>query len=557
MTCSPRLTPALTAALVALVALTLAGCAATGSGPTAMSGPGPTAQASSEATEPALVDVAGGRLLGYTDRGVHTFRGIRYAQAERFRPAERVPEWDGVRPALVYGPTCPAGANDSVSLTEFVNFSGGNLPQNEDCLCANVWTPSLDPGAAIPVIVWVHGGAYSTGASNELEFYDGRNLAATGEAVFVSVNHRLNVLGYTDLSAYGEEYAGSGNLGQLDLVAALRWVEANIEQFGGDPQSVTVVGQSGGGGKVLTLLGMPAAEGLIDRAVVMSAVTMWRSQADAQAQTASLLDEAGVASPAGLVELSYLELLAAAERAGLDAAPVVDGDTFPEESFDADGAFTDLAEDVPLIVTTVLGEFASNLGAMSYVIQDPQDPLAAAYLPGLDEDRVDEMIAQRFGDHAEAITDAFATAYPGHPVADVLWMEDGRFFGSTRVAVAAAKAAQGGAPVYGAVFAQDLPVFGGVTPPHTGGDIPFLFRNHALMGHIVAGQEAEFAAMSQAASDALLAFAATGDPGAAALPWPAYTAERATMMVFDTESQAREQHEVELYRLFAEARGGR
>ncbi|NTW42650.1 MAG: hypothetical protein HGA44_22745, partial [Cellulomonadaceae bacterium] len=220
----------------------------------------------------------------------------------------------------------------------------------------------------------------------------------------------------------------------------------------------------------------------------------------------------------------------------------------------ADGAFTDLAQDVPLMATTVLGEFASNLGGMSYAIRDTEDPLASWYLPNLDEEQVDEMLVERFGDHTEDVTEAFTAAYPGHPVADVLWMEDGLFFGSTRVAVTAAKAAQGGAPVYGAVFAQDLPVFGGVTPPHTGGDLPFLFRNSALMGHVVAGQEDEFAVMSVAASDALLAFAATGDPGTDALPWPAYTVEDATMMVFDTESAAREQHEVELYRLFAEVR---
>lgn len=558
MTRFPRLLPTV---IAAAVALTLVGCATTDSpDATETSGARVTASSASpgsaDATEPAIVDLAAGSLLGYSDRGVHTFRGIEYAQADRFQVAQDVPAWDGVRPALVYGPTCLAGANDSVDLTEFVNFSGSDLPQNEDCLFANVWTPSLDPAAAKPVIVWIHGGGYSTGASNELAFYDGHNLAATGEAVFVSVNHRLNVLGYADLSAYGEEYADSGNLGQLDLVAALEWVQENIEQFGGDPDNVTVVGQSGGGGKVLTLLGMPAAQGLIDQAVVMSAAPMWRSQDDAQAQGAAMLTEAGVTDPAGIAEMPYLELLAAADRAGFQAGPVIDGDTFPEASFDADGAFTDLARDIPLLVTTTLGEFSSNLGGMSYAIRDAQDPLATWYLPSLDEDQVDAMIAERFGEHAEEITDAFTAAYPGHPVADVLWTEDGRFFGDTRVAVTSAKAAQGGASVYGAVFAKDLPLFGGVTAPHTGGDIPFLLRNHALMGHVVAGQEGEFAEMSVAASDALLAFAATGDPGTEALPWPAYTTEDATMMVFDTQSQAREQHEVELYRLFAAVRSG-
>jgi para-nitrobenzyl esterase len=542
-------------AVALAVAALLAGCTATDP---ASAVPTTTARTTSAdgPTEPARVDTVAGPLLGYTDRGVHTFRGVPYARAERFAEAVDVPAWTGVRPALVYGPTCPSGTRDTVSATAFVSMTGSDLPQSEDCLVANVWTTTLDPGAARPVIVWIHGGGYSTGASNELAFTDGHDLAATGDAVVVSVNHRLNVLGYADLSAAGEEHAATGNLGQLDLVHALRWVQQNIDRFGGDPGNVTVVGQSGGGGKVLTLLGMPQAAGLIDRAVVLSPVSMWRTSAEARAQSAALLAEAGTDDPADLVDLPYADLLAAADRAGFVAGPVIDGDVLPAATYTDTGGFSALAADVPLLVTTTLGEFASNIAGMTYAIGDQTDPLRDVYLPGLTDARVDELLTDRFGDLAPAVADAFTAAYSGHPLADVLFMEDGSVFGGTRVAIASAAAARvGGAPVYTAVFAQDLPVFGGVTPPHTAGDLPLLLGTTARTGHLLAGAEAEFAATSALASGALLAFAATGDPSTDALDWPPYTAADRTTMVFDTVSGAREQHEVELYRLFAEARG--
>ncbi|WP_162321668.1 carboxylesterase/lipase family protein [Nesterenkonia haasae] len=505
-----------------------------------------------EATQPVTVDLNAGTLMGYTNRDVHTFLGIEYAESSRFQQARPVPAWGDVRTALVYGPACPAGANDRVEQTQFVNLSGTNLSQNEDCLFANVWTTSTEPDAKKPVILWIHGGTYSTGAANELSFYNGHNLATTEEAVFVSVNHRLNVLGYSDFAEYGEDYADSGNLGQLDLVEALRWVNNNIEKFGGDPDNVTLVGQSGGGGKVLTLLGMPEAEGLFHRAVAMSPATMWRSQQDAQEQAQELLEELDVAEPADVQELSYQDLHAAAQTIGMEHAPVTGTQAFPEETFTVGGDFTELASDIPLLVTTVLGEFSSNLGDMSYAVHDPDDPMQDAYQPGLTDHRVDELLTQSFGDHADEVVEAFEQTYPGHPRAHVLWMEQGPFFGHTRNAVLDAKTGHEQAPAFAAVFARPLPVFGGVTPPHTGGDVPFLLRNDDAMEHIVAGEDAEFREYSRSISDSLLRFAATGDPSSDSLSWPAYTEESQSMMVFDRDIRVQDHHESDLYRLFAE-----
>jgi len=498
-----------------------------------------------------MLSMAASTLYGYTERGVHTFRGIRYATADRFQRAKPAEPWDGVYPALLWGANCPISANDSVGILEFANFSGSNLPQNEDCLFANVWTTTTDASADLPVIVFIHGGQYATGSSNQLAYYEGRNLAAKGEAVFVSVNHRLNVLGYTDLSEFGAQYADTGNLGQLDLVEALRWVHSNIATFGGNSDNVTLVGQSGGGGKVLTLMGMPEAQGLFHKAWVSSTLTGWRDSDQAREQTRRVLGEAGVETPEQLTTMSYLDILAAAKRAKFFASPVAGTEAFPLRSISEDGEFIDFAAQIPLVVTTNLGEFHSNLGGMTSFISDLNDPLANNYLPGLTDERIQDLFAERFGDHADEFARAFSDAYPGHALADVLFMETGGLFGGQRNEILAAKVAQGGAAVYGGVVAKNFPVFGGITPGHTSGDIPFLFANDEMMTRLTAGDEDGSARLADELSGALLAFAKTGDPSTAQLPWPVFTQETETMMVFDTESEARDRHEKVLYDLFA------
>lgn len=522
----------------------------------ACSGGGDPGASSTEFTEPAVAEVTAGQLFGYLNEGVYTFRGVKYAEVDRFERAKPVEPWDGVKPALTYGPTCQNGANDNIPLTEFINFTGANLAQNEDCLYANIWTPTLDEDAKKPILFWIHGGGYASGSSNELSFYEGHNLAATGETVFISVNHRLNALGYLDLSDFGDQYADSGNLGQLDLVDALNWVRDNAAAFGGDPDNITIIGQSGGGGKVLTLLGMPEATPLISKAYAMSAATMWRTAEQAKAQTSDVMEALGVSTVEQLKEVPYLELFNTAAAAGIGWGPVIGTPAFPEATYTEDGGFTALAKDIPLVQTTVQGEFASNLGAMSYgIFGEVSDPTADAYAPNLTDEDVERLLKQRFGEQADAVRSGFVLSYPEQPVAHALWIEDGVFFGGTRVQVLNLKAQQGGAEVFGAVFAKTLPVFGGVTPPHTGGDIPFLFRNADKMTHIVAGSEDEFQKYAEEASDTLLAFAKTGNPSTDTIKWPVFSQEKAEMLVFDTKSYVSEQHEVELYKAFAAARG--
>lgn len=222
----------------------------------------------------ATVTIEAGKVAGYVADGIHTFKGIPYAEttagSNRFLPPKKVKPWSGVRSSRAYSFVCPQdkGTGRQNDEEAFV-FQWNDSIEGEDCLRVNVWTPGLDDSRR-PVMVWLHGGGFAAGSGNDIPAFDGENLARRGDAVVVTLNHRLNVLGFMDLSHYGEKYARSGNVGMLDIVAALEWVRDNIAQFGGDPSRVMIFGQSGGGAKVSTLMGMPAAKGLFHRAIVQS-----------------------------------------------------------------------------------------------------------------------------------------------------------------------------------------------------------------------------------------------------------------------------------------------
>ncbi len=196
-----------------------------------------------------VVDTASGKVVGYVRNGIQTFKGIPYAEstegANRFMPPVKVKAWSGVRSSRQYGSVAPQAprqgwANDE----EAFMFCWDDGIQSEDCLRINVWTTAAG-GKKRPVMVWLHGGGFSTGSGHELKSYDGENLARRGDVVVVSLNHRLNVLGHLNLAHYGDRYASSANLGMLDIVAALEWVRDNIEGFGGDPSAVTVLQRPG------------------------------------------------------------------------------------------------------------------------------------------------------------------------------------------------------------------------------------------------------------------------------------------------------------------------
>ena len=238
----------------------------------------------------AVTSTEAGKVRGYIHNSVYTYKGIPYAVAKRFEAAEKPKAWTGVRSSLSYGPVAPlpTPTTNVQDESEFLFHHDWGFT-NEDCLRANVWTPSINDGKKRPVMFWIHGGGFSAGSSQELPSYDGENLAKRGDVVVVSINHRLNVLGFLDLSAYGEKYKHSANNSIIDIKVALEWVKNNIANFGGDPDNVTIFGQSGGGAKVNTLLAMPAAKGLFHKAINESGA--FRSAMKEKSETQAIAEE--------------------------------------------------------------------------------------------------------------------------------------------------------------------------------------------------------------------------------------------------------------------------
>jgi len=209
-------------------------------------------------TNQAIVPTEYGKVRGYIHHGIFTYKRIPYAKSERFQAAQKPASWEGVRSSMSYGPVCPTDVTTTVYDEIEFPFQHNWGYTNENCQSLNVWTPKINDGKKRPVMVWLHGGGFTAGSSVELPSYDGENLAQNGDVVVVTVNHRLIILGFLDLSAYGDKYKGSANAGLTDLAMALQWVKQNITQFGGDPNNVTIFGQSGGGGKVTSLMNAPS-----------------------------------------------------------------------------------------------------------------------------------------------------------------------------------------------------------------------------------------------------------------------------------------------------------
>lgn len=502
-------------------------------------------------TSDAVATVTQGRIAGYTDNGVNIYKGIPYAKAERFKAPVKADPWPGVRSCRQYGPTAPQAErqgwqNDEIAFA--FNWDDGYA--GEDCLRANVWTPAKSAdGHKRPVMVWLHGGGFAAGSGQELPGYDGANLARKGDVVVVTLNHRLNVLGFLDLSEFGPEYAESGNAGLLDLVAALEWVRDNAEAFGGDPDNVTIFGQSGGGGKVSVLCATPAAKGLFHKAIVQSGSTLGTMTAEMSRrigrETASRLGVENDISK--IADVPYKELLAAgtaavaAVRTQAEAeggtggafifgwAPTVEGKVLPCQPF-AEGA-PEQSRDIPMMIGTTRCEFSPT----TYVpmLRDADMNVARGF------------IGNRYGqDNADRIIAAYGKAYPGYQPRDLIDFDT--TFRPNAVRQGDIKAGQGGAPVYMYLFNWESPVLGGILRSTHCMEIPFVFDNAGVHASMTGGG-AEARALADRMSDAWLAFARTGNPNTPSLPeWPAYTAAGRATMFFDNECQVRYGHDREL-----------
>lgn len=494
-------------------------------------------------TDIATVEIESGRIGGYTRNGIHMFKGVPYgattAGKYRFQPPRKPDPWVGVRSSRQYGSIAPQDKGTGrLNDEEAFIFRWNDSVAGEDCLRINVWTPGIRDNSKRPVMVWLHGGAFAAGSGHDIPAFDGENLSLRGNAVVVSLNHRLNLLGFLDLSEYGEPYARSSNVGLLDIVAALQWIRDNIAELGGDPDRVMIFGQSGGGGKVSALMGMPAARGLFHSAVVQSGSFAFAiEQQKALRLTRLLVEELGLnkSSVDQMQSLPYSDLLRAADTVmrrhnpppalpgvrsldqSLKFGPVVDGFVIPEVPFG--NSAPGFSANVPLIVGTTLNEFANAIGHPEYELMTEAELLS----------RTEELFPAR----SAAVVDVFRQRTPKAVPFD-LWSR----IATSRVRDAAVRQAslksrQGGAPVWLYLFSWRTPVLDGRPRAFHCLDIPFVFDNTDRCDHMTGGGP-DARKLGQAMADTWVQFARSGDPNHSGIPkWDAYSDESGINLIFD------------------------
>jgi len=452
------------------------------------------------------VETTLGRVRGTIEGGLHVFRGIRYGLAERFQAPRSQRPSRGVIDAVAFGPSAP-------------QRGGKYRPQSEDCLFLNVWTPEALAGGKRPVMVYFHGGAYSTGSVVD-PLNDGRHLAAR-DVVVVTVNHRLNAFGYLYLARVDPRFPDSGNIGQLDLILALQWVRANIAAFGGDPDRVMVFGQSGGGAKIATLMGTPAAAGLFHRAATMSGQQVTASGPLNATTRARTYLAALKATPDDLLTMPVQRLIE-----GLDAVdPIMDGSVYFGPVLDMKWLkrhpFWPDANPQSNAIPMILGNTRDETRGF-FATDHPK-------VVGLDWDNLAERMAPELNVdiHPEWVVGEYRRLFPDYGPEQVFFAATtaGRSWrGQVEEAEARARA---NAPtwVYQLDFASPVEPWRGA--PHML-DIPLVFGTLDAPGSLT-GTGAAARAVSDAMMGAFVGFARSGEAS-----WPQYRLPQRTTMIFNT-----------------------
>ena len=484
---------------------------------------------------PPVVQAQGGKIRGFRDGKTTIFLGIPYAEAERFELPKPVKPWEGILSAQAWGPVCPIPNMTTPGIDEFV-FPHRYWLENEHCQVLNIWTQDPSSSAKKPVMVWMHGGGFTNGSSMEAYAYDGKNLSEYGDVVVVSMNHRLNIIGTLDLSAYGPDYAQSRYTGTADLVSCLQWIHDNITNFGGDPDNVTLFGQSGGGGKAARMMHTPVAKGLFHKVICESGggEVLTDTEPASNIKTAQMIAAATLANLNltrdqidKLKAVPYPQLLAAGEAALKSVAQQVGVRTLTWSVYADDQyitrEFCDWSSDIPLISGSVFSEMAGNLQKKvdknAWTDSEIQDHLTATY-----------------GGKKDAVVAAFKNSFPEKKIQDVI------FFAMPNTRALAAKREAGKAPVYNYIFTYEYPVDGGLTAFHTS-EIAFVFHNlDAPRVRVSTGGAPAGYALQDKVSRAWINFARTGNPSQPSLEWKPFAQADPQSMVFDIASGSRNLH---------------
>lgn len=489
-----------------------------------------------------VIETTGGLVKGYRFDGTYIYKGIPYAYADRFQMPTKPKKWEGVMDATSYGMVCPL---------LFPERPNGELlvphmywPQDEHCQTVNIWTQSLDENAKKPVMVWLHGGGFFAGSSIEQLAYDGANMSKEGDVVVVTLNHRLNILGFLDLSPFGEKYKNSANAGLADLVEALRWVQENISKFGGDANNVTIFGQSGGGMKVSALMQIPEAKDLFHKGIVMSGVAgdfmPYYERQDGTQIVNALLEELHLDNveqletvPYPMLANAYFKVSMPLQQQGIYVGnnPMIDDYFLGEPQV---SGFSEKAKETPLMIGTVFGEM--SFAPVNFNKQE------------LTEEQMVEILKETYKENADRVIAAFKKAYPTKKIVDVLSIDT--IFRSLTKYYANAKAAYQQAPTYSYVFALDFPVQHGKPAWHCS-DIPFVFNNIDKVPS--ANIEGVSEKLQSQVFNAIMNFARTSNPNHEGLPqWDACQEGHEYTMVFDKECTVCENFDNELYDVLKE-----
>jgi len=484
----------------------------------------------------ATVETTLGKVRGTTRAGVQTFRGVPYAAssggANRFMPPTKRQPWNNVREAYQLGLRAPQRNSDFFGqVPKIFEVMCPAEPMGEDCLVLNVWAPSTTGGRKRPIMVWLHGGGYTSGSGGFL-CYSGQELARKHDVIVVTVNHRLTVFGYLYFAGIGgEKYAKSSNVGMLDIVAALEWVRDNASAFGGDAGNVTIFGQSGGGGKVSALMAMPPAKGLFHRAIIESGADVKGVPVDVANKSAEMFLSRLNLKPDQVDELQKLsmeQLLAAIPPGGgpgspgLALAPVVDGSTLPSGPFDPTAP--DMSANIPLLIGTTETE-------VTFFPNQVLDPIDDASLRA----HVKQTLAKASDAQVDEVIAAYRKGRPGVANTDLyLALASDATFRAGVLTEADRKAAQKAA-VYQYYFTWKSPVEDGRLRSFHTLEIPFVFDN-VDSATSMTGTGPERQALADKVSGAWVAFARSGNPNHEGLPtWASFDTTKRATMVLDNE----------------------